>query len=146
MAERGQAQIAVIVIIVIFIFLNLFMVQPISPSMTVTFSIQKEPGTAYPKLSLLSASYAKVPITVTLTATRDQALIARLTGSKGIYSLSIGVSYQGRQIAQGKMDSVGEGTYEARLYLFPRSEDVGIPYIWRTQIDGVVTEVSVWPR
>jgi len=145
LAAQVQGMGFALIIILAFATLT-FMVLPVSPLIAVTFTVQREPGIANPKISVVSAIYQKVPLSTAFSATRDKVLLTRLSGSDGILSITVTAYYTNMLLAEGTLQRSGEGTYEARLYLFPRSENVNEPYIFRIQVDGSIIAVTVLPR
>jgi hypothetical protein len=70
----------------------------------------------------------------------------------GNYQIVVTLSYKGEQIAASAFSNLGDGTYQARIVLWPRwSEDPNIPYVFSFRIFSDSTmvaslDVNVFPR
>ena len=123
MAARGVSWVPIVFILIILSFAAFTI--PLSPSLSVSVKISTK--LAYPSavmIEALTSNYQRVPISTTPVAGKNVVVLDTLTGATGNYQIVVALSYKGEEIAASAFLNLGDGTYQARIVLWPRwSED-----------------------
>jgi len=146
MIPRGQ-QGAALTIVIIMLGMFIVMSTPLCPTLSVTLAIDTKPWT--PTLSVTSFSFERIPLPAALVITRDVPYLVGGPPTVGEAKLSFTVSYKNVLLSDKVFASLSDGTYQARVVYFPRSEERETPYVVSLTLvfkgQTVRTSVNIFP-
>jgi len=121
----GALPVFLLVLIVAFAFLAL----PLSPTLKATFKITRQNSYTAPKIELADATYNKVSLLASTSATKGSITVSYLGATQGSYSLTIVIAYGGNVLSSGSYSSLGDGLYQMYVAYLPRfGEQASTPY------------------
>jgi predicted phage tail protein len=135
---KAAAGAAAFVPIFVIIVIGAVLFLPLSPFLSVTFTIQTVQRNYQTTVDIqfTSASHTRVTLTQSYSATDGSLTLSNRPAEKGQYSMEILVSYGDVTILHKMFDQIGDGTYTLQVLYTFRQETSGVPYVVTISVSG----------